>query len=184
MSGSNQSSNGSRIINPSKPSFNHYAAVNNPNGSRIASSSSSNPSSHAAGYPRKVSNSEDKYLEPIHQPTKANRAGQQNAEEKLRNVKIIQDYGLEKEIAIPENKIVLPLKPPAKLQDSLLAISSPSRGSVLTNPQQPGGRFDSSLNNSNTQDSYPLKPGKAIQIFKNVLTEYEKGEILNYREIY
>lgn len=30
----------------------------------------------------------------------------------------------------------------------------------------------------------PLKPGKAIQIFKNFLTEYEKGEILNYREIY
>lgn len=76
------------------------------------------------------------------------------------------------------------LKPHQKLQDSIVTASSPSRGSVLTNPQQPGGRFGSSLNNSNTIDSLPMKPGKAIQIFKNFLTEYEKGEILNYREIY
>ena len=76
------------------------------------------------------------------------------------------------------------LKPPQKLQESLITASSPSRGSVLTNPQQPGGRFGSSLNNSNTHDTYPLKPGKAINMFKNVLSDYEKGEILNYREIY
>lgn len=70
-----------------------------------------------------------------------------------------------------------------KLKENVAA-SSPSRGSVLTNPQQPGGRFGSELNNSNVPESFPLKPGKAMAIFKNILSEYEKGEILNYREIY
>ena len=81
------------------------------------------------------------------------------------------------------------IKPSQKLHESLVTVSSPSRGSVLTNPQQPGGRFGSSLNNSNlnnsnTQDSYPLKPCRAIQIYKNVLSDYETAEILNFREIY
>ena len=64
-------------------------------------------------------------------------------------------------------------------------MSSPSRGSVLTNPQQPGGgRFGSDLNHCDAKETFPMKPGKAMSIFKNILTEYEKGEILNYREIY
>ena len=55
---------------------------------------------------------------------------------------------------------------------------------MLTNPQQPGGRFGSDLNHGDVKDTYPFKPGKAMAIFKNILTEFEKGEILNYREIY
>lgn len=110
----------------------------------------------------------------------------------VKKLKPVEDYhGKQKEKEAPkemqvleEKKTNLNPKPNQKLQDSLLTGSSPSRGSVLTNPQQPGGRFGSSLNNSNTQDSYPYKPGKAIQLFKGILTEYEKGEILNYREVY
>jgi hypothetical protein len=109
-----------------------------------------------------------------------------------KKLKLVAGYGeKEKEIKVKqptqvleEKKTNLNPKPNQKLQDSMLTGSSPSRGSVLTNPQQPGGRFGSSLNNSNTQESYPFKPGKAIQLFKNILTEYEKGEILNYREIF
>lgn len=99
-------------------------------------------------------------------------------------VNIIQDYGEKEKQVLEEKKPNLNVKVPHKLHESVVTASSPSRGSVLTNPQQPGGRFGSSLNNSNTQDNYPLKPGKAIQMFKSVLTEYERGEILNYREIY
>ena len=31
---------------------------------------------------------------------------------------------------------------------------------------------------------YPLKPGKAIKQFMDVLTDYEKGEILDFKEVY
>jgi dual specificity tyrosine-phosphorylation-regulated kinase 2/3/4 len=105
-------------------------------------------------------------------------------QKEMLKVKIIEDYGAKEQQVLEEKKTILNTKAPHKIHESVITASSPSRGSVLTNPQQPGGRFGSSLNNSNTQDNYPLKPGKAIQMFKNVLTEYEKGEILNYREIY
>lgn len=182
-SGSNESSNGSKSMNPSKPSFNNdYNLQNssNSNNSRVGSNSS-NPSQNAAGvvnlHERRVTASAEKHLEPIQ------RERIYKTEVQPQNVQIIEDYGGNKEIPTVEQKKVSIKKPPQKLQDSNVTASSPSRGSVLTNPQQPGGRFGSSLNNSNSEN-LPLKPGKAIQIFKNVLTDYERGEILNYREIY
>ena len=159
---------------------------------------------------KRVSVNEDKTFKVIkqnaHHNTIVSNIGDDNTTNKeIRrpnlNVNIIEDYGGEKSIEnIEQNKvqetqhqqqqqqqidnIQSKLKPIQKLQESLITVSSPSRGSVLTNPQQPGGRFGSSLNNSNTQDSYPLKPGRAIQLFKTVLTDYETAEILNFREIY
>lgn len=189
-SGSNESSNGSRSLNPSKPSFgNDYAMSNSFNtNSRIDSNSSnpsnpSNPSNIAIGGVNLLENirytgSDEKHLEPTHREKEPKLAPLPS------NVKIIEEYGETKEKPILEQKKPTINKPSQKLQDSMVTGSSPSRGSVLTNPQQPGGRFGSSLNNSNTQETYPLKPGKAIQVFKNVISEYEKGEILNYREIY
>lgn len=170
-------------MNPSKPSFsNDYALQNssNSNNSRIGSDSS-NPSQNAIGVvhlnDRRATGSAEKHLEPIQ------RERIYKTDPQPQNVQIIEDYGGPKEIPVVEQKKVSVSKPHKKLQDSGVTVSSPSRGSVLTNPQQPGGRFGSSLNNSNSEN-LPLKPGKAIQIFKNVLTEYERGEILNYREIY
>ena len=170
-------------MNPSKPSFNNdYNLQNssNSNNSRVGSNSS-NPSQNTAGvvnlHERRVTASAEKHLEPIQKERIY------KTEVQPQNVQIIEDYGGNKEIPTVEQKKVSITKPLQKLQDSNVTASSPSRGSVLTNPQQPGGRFGSSLNNSNSEN-LPLKPGKAIQIFKNVLTDYERGEILNYREIF
>ena len=149
---------------------------------------------------RRVSISEDKHFKAIkqnaHHNTIVSNMGNDNTIQEVRkpnlNVNIIEDYGGKKSIeVIHPNKeqqqidnIQQKIKPIQKLQDSLITVSSPSRGSVLTNPQQPGGRFGSSLNNSNTQDGYPLKPGRAIQLYQSVLSDYETAEILNFREIY
>jgi len=181
-------------MNPSKPCYNDFENKRvNPSSDSNYGSSGSNISNNAAGIvvmndsTERLSNSEEKHLDNLNQNPHHNTIicdiKEEKEEMKDTNVQIIEDYGAVKEVPIQQNKPNL-LKPAPKLQDSLITASSPSRGSVLTNPQQPGGRFGSSLNNSNTQDTYPLKPGKAIQLFKHVLTEHEKGEILNYREIY
>lgn len=31
---------------------------------------------------------------------------------------------------------------------------------------------------------FPLKPGKAIKHYQNVLTDYEKGEILDFKQVW
>jgi hypothetical protein len=129
-------------------------------------------------------NDERKYSTSYKISAENNYREKPKVEKDMAKVKIIEDYGAKEQQVLEEKKTVLNTKAPHKIHESVVTASSPSRGSVLTNPQQPGGRFGSSLNNSNTQDNYPLKPGKAIKMFKNVLTEYEKGEILNYREIY
>lgn len=171
-SGSNESSGGSKSQNPKPTICNDYTSNSLQSNSGM-DSHSSNPSNPAIATinvsDKKFSLSDEKQLEPTYREKKET----QNPDP----LSIIQDYGIK-----DPRPIEIPLKRPSqKLQESMVA-SSPSRGSVLTNPQ--GGRFGSSLNNSNTQEQFPLKPGKAIQVFKGVLTEYEKGEILNYREIY
>lgn len=203
-SNSNESSQGSHSQNPRYPSFNNDYNLGSNNGSgnsRFGSDGSG--LSNGVGNPinlrnRKITNSEEKQLEPEvkKEPEKVEetldsekspekQVKDEKTEKPASNVQIIEDYGITFESnKRDEDKKASIVKPPQKLQDSLVTASSPSRGSVLTNPQQPGGRFGSSLNNSNTQDIYPLKPGKAIQLFKGILTDYEKGEILNYREIY
>ena len=35
-----------------------------------------------------------------------------------------------------------------------------------------------------TQKEFPLKPGAAIKVYGDLLTDFEKGEILGYWEIY
>lgn len=194
-SGSNESSNGSKSLVPKRQLQKQEYQLpvsSNSNGSR-AGSDISNPSNNATGvvnlHPsRRFTNSEEKHLEITHRErVEKNAVVDENinkTEYRATNVQIIEDYGPAKDGLIVDQKKAVAKPPPQKLQDSLVTASSPSRGSVLTNPQQPGGRFGSSLNNSNTQDIYPLKPGKAIQMFKNVLSDYERGEILNYREIY
>ena len=162
------------------------------NWSHFGSSSNSNPSNIAVCgdiiLNRIFSSSEEKHLDLAQREETVqilvDTIKNETKENQIQNVNIIEDYGVSKEISFVENRKPPVINAQQKLHDSLITASSPSRGSVLTNPQQPGGRFGSSLNNSNTQETFPLRPGKAIQIYKSVLSEYEKGEILNYREIY
>lgn len=187
-SGSNASSRGGNAsIGQRQPNFGNDYVMNNSNnsGSRF-DSNNSNLSNRIAAVtnaiePKKYELSAEKQLDPTFREKPPIIDQQPTQPIKLKKIegydKAIEDLNLEDKKPNLKNK-------PQKLNDSLVTKSSNSRGSALTNPQQPGGRFGSSLNNSNTQEPFPLKPGKAIQQYKTVLTEYEKGEILNYREIY
>jgi len=184
-SGSNVSSNGSKLVNTRQPNFiNDYKMPNSNHSESRFDSNNSNLSNKGIGIVnikdiKTKTASAEKHLD---QTFREKGAIVDNQPIKLKKIE-----GYEKameQINFEDKKPNLKLKQPQKLNESLVTKSSASRGSVLTNPQQPGGRFGSSFNNSNTQQPLPLKPGKAIQMFKSVLTEYERGEILNYREIY
>ena len=183
-SGSYESSNEKKSLMSNKAGIEREQAmrpINKSNNSRYESDSP-DPPIKTAGITNlrvKPELSNDKKEPEVVQKVKENDT--LDAHETLQ---IIEDYGDTQEKPAVEKVAAKVIKPSQKLENSMLTVSSPSRGSVLTNPQQPGGRFGSSLNNSNTQDQYPIKPGKAMQIFKNVLTEHERREILDYREIY
>lgn len=135
-----------------RPQAAGYGSSNAPdsNNSQYVSDNSNNSNNANNGitirkHKKRISNSEEK---PISSNTNTNYkttivtdVTDQVTTNPVSNVNIIEDYGAKKDekiVAQPQNIPNPKLKQIQKLQDSLITVSSPSRGSVLTNPQAPG----------------------------------------------
>jgi dual specificity tyrosine-phosphorylation-regulated kinase 2/3/4 len=57
-----------------------------------------------------------------------------------------------------------------------------SQGPIMIDGEKEDSENSDQL--TETKIEYPLQPGKALKLFSNKLTEYEKSEILEYKHIY
>ena len=63
---------------------------------------------------------------------------------------------------------------PHKSNNQQSPFGSTGELSTITNPQANQGQLI----------TYPIQPGKALSLYKNQLSDYEKGEILDYPKIW
>ena len=71
-----------------------------------------------------------------------------------------------------------------KSKESLVALKEQLKAQIqkqahgFSNPNQPSSQIEAD------EIQYPISANKALKLFMNNLTDYEKGEILDYEEIY